>query len=83
MDEKITDSYFAKPTVPRSRDAESEFFAEGKPKVKDSYPEAKSSEQKIVDKVVIESVRKTENLGKYLKASWGLSKGQYPHQLVF
>lgn len=70
--------------VPRSRDAESEFFSEaGKAKAKESYPEAKSLEQKLVDKVVIESVKKTENLAKYLKASWGLSKGQYPHHLMF
>ncbi|KAF8592442.1 60S ribosomal protein L6 [Ramaria rubella] len=83
LDEKVNDSYFAKPAVPRSRDTESEFFTEGKPKAKDSYPEAKSSEQKTVDKVVVEAVKKTDNLGKYLKASWGLSKGQHPHQLAF
>jgi large subunit ribosomal protein L6e len=83
LDEKLNDTFFAKPKTPRSRDAESEFFADGNPKVKESYPEAKSSEQKIVDKVVIESVKKTENLGKYLKASWGLSKGQHLHQMVF
>ena len=67
----------------RSRDSESEFFVEGKPKEKESYPDSKSLEQKNVDKAVIEAVKKTENLGKYLKASWGLSKGQHPHQLVF
>jgi len=83
LDEKINDSYFAKAAASRSRDAESEFFAEGKPKEKEAYPESKSSEQKNVDKAVVEAVRKTENLGKYLKASWGLSKGQHPHQLVF
>jgi large subunit ribosomal protein L6e len=33
--------------------------------------------------VVLAAVKKTEYLGKYLKASWGLSKGEYPHQLVF
>ena len=62
-----------------SRDAESEFFAEGKPKEKELY---KSLEQKNVDKAVIEAVKKMENLGKYLKASWGLWKGQHPHQLI-
>ncbi|KIJ56606.1 hypothetical protein M422DRAFT_218112 [Sphaerobolus stellatus SS14] len=82
LDEKINDSYFAK-TKARSQDAESEFFEDGKPKAKEAYPEAKAADQKAVDKAIIESVKKTENLAKYLKASWGLTKGQYPHQLVF
>ena len=62
----------------RSGDAESEFFTAGKPKEKELYPDSKSSEQKNIDKAVIEAVKKMENLGKYLKASWGLSKGSIP-----
>ncbi|KAF8528941.1 ribosomal protein L6e-domain-containing protein [Hysterangium stoloniferum] len=80
---ELDDAYFVKSSKPRSRDAESEFFENGKPKAKEAYPEAKSVEQKKVDKVIIEAVKKTENLGKYLKASWGLKNGQHPHQLVF
>lgn len=68
---------------PRSRDAESEFFEDGKPKAKEAYPETRSEDQKNVDKVIFESVKKTEGLAKYLAASWGLSKGQYPHQMAF
>ncbi|KAI6003761.1 ribosomal protein L6e-domain-containing protein [Pisolithus albus] len=63
--------------------AEAEFFSEGKPKPKEPFPEAKSGDQKEVDKVVIAAVRKQENLAKYLKASFGLTKGQFPHQMVF
>jgi large subunit ribosomal protein L6e len=79
----LNDSYFAKTTSKGLRSAEAEFFEEGKPKAKEVYPEAKSSDQKEIDKAIITSLKKTENLAKYLKASWGLSKGQYPHQLVF
>jgi Ribosomal protein L6e. len=63
--------------------AEAEFFEEGKPKVKDPLPERKTADQKEIDNAIVASIKKTESLAKYLKASWGLSKGQFPHQLVF
>lgn len=83
VDEKINDAYFAKPTAKGPKSAEAEFFSEGKPKEKEAFPESKSSDQKTVDNAIISAVKKTESLAKYLKASWGLSKGQFPHQLVF
>lgn len=76
IDEKLNDSYFAKPASAGSKDKESEFFSEGKPKPKDAYPEAKASDQKTIDQAVLAEIKKTENLSKYLKASFGLSKGQ-------
>jgi large subunit ribosomal protein L6e len=82
VDAKINDAYFAKPAT-KSSSAEAEFFEEGKPKAKEAFPEAKSADQKEVDKVVIAAVQKQENLAKYLKATFGLSKGQFPHQMVF
>jgi hypothetical protein len=45
--------------------------------------EAKVAEQKEVDKVIVEVINKEACLGKYLKSSWGLAKGQFPHQIVF
>ncbi|KZT74336.1 hypothetical protein DAEQUDRAFT_660455 [Daedalea quercina L-15889] len=83
VDEKINDTYFAKPSKKGSRSAEEEFFSEGKPKDKEAFPESKASDQKAVDATVIAAIRKTEFLNKYLKSSWGLSKGQFPHQLAF
>ncbi|KAH9938202.1 60S ribosomal protein L6 [Fomitopsis serialis] len=83
VDEKFNDAYFAKPAKKGSRSAEEEFFAEGKPKEKEAFPESKAADQKAVDAAVIAAVKKTESLNKYLKSSWGLSKGQFPHQLVF
>jgi large subunit ribosomal protein L6e len=65
------------------RSAEAEFFEEGKPKPKEPLSESKTSDQKTIDKAIIASIKKTANLDKYLKSSWGLSKGQFPHQLVF
>ncbi|TDL29550.1 60S ribosomal protein L6 [Rickenella mellea] len=83
VDEKFNDSYFLKATSKKPRSAEEEFFADGKPKEKEALSETKLSDQKSVDAAIVSSIKKTENLGKYLKASWGLSKGQFPHQMAF
>lgn len=83
VEEKINDAYFTKVVVKGSRSAEEEFFEEGKPKAKEPLPATRTAEQKEVDKALISAIKKTENLAKYLKASWGLSKGQFAHQLVF
>jgi len=82
VDPEINDAYFVKAAVKGAPSAEAEFFEEGKPK-KVQFPEAKSADQKEVDKVVITAVQKQANLAKYLKCSFGLTKGQYPHQMVF
>jgi large subunit ribosomal protein L6e len=86
LDEKFNDAYFAKPGSSGPRDNEAEFFEEGKPKPKEAYPEAKAGDQKTLDQTLLAEIKKTENLSKYLKASFGLSKGQvsfhYPRTLV-
>ncbi|KAG9317414.1 ribosomal protein L6e-domain-containing protein [Chiua virens] len=83
VDPKLADAYFAKGVVKGATSAEAEFFEEGKPKPKEPFPEAKSADQKEVDKVVVAAVQKQANLAKYLKATFGLTKGQFPHQMVF
>ncbi|KAK0490897.1 ribosomal protein L6e-domain-containing protein [Armillaria novae-zelandiae] len=83
LDDKLNDSYFAKTASKGAVSAEAEFFEEGKPKEKEALPASKTADQKAVDDAIIASVKKTSNLAKYLAASWGLSKGQFPHQLIF
>ena len=83
VDSKIDDSYFVKTAAKSKTSAEEEFFADGKPKAKEAFPESKAADQKTVDSAIIAAVKKTEFLSKYLAASWGLSKGQFPHQLAF
>ena len=83
VDEKINDAYFAKAPSKGPRSAEEEFFSEGKPKEKAAFPESKAADQKAVDSAVIAAIKKTDNLQKYIKSTFGLSKGQFPHQLVF
>lgn len=83
LDEKFNDSYFAKPVTKGSKSAEEEFFEDGKPKTKEACPESRVADQKTIDGAVLAAIKSTENLDKYLKASWGLSKGQFPHELTF
>ncbi|KAK1927229.1 putative structural constituent of ribosome [Papiliotrema laurentii] len=80
LPESVNDSYFAKSKAAKGS-KEGEFFGEGKEKK--AFPEEKKSEQKTVDAPVLEAIKKVENLGKYLKASWGLSKGDRFHELKF
>jgi len=83
IDEKINDAYFAKPSVKGRSSAEEEFFADGKPKEKEPFSESKAADQKAVDKAIIAAIKEEEYLDKYLKATFGLTKGQYPHLLKF
>ncbi|KAF8621645.1 hypothetical protein AX15_007663 [Amanita polypyramis BW_CC] len=83
VDDKINDAYFVKTRVKESRTAEEEFFEGGKPKAKEPLPESRTADQKSIDTAVIAAVKKTEALAKYLKATFGLSKNQFPHQMVF
>lgn len=78
--ESVNDAYFAKAKSSKST-KEGEFF--GEKGEKKAFPEDKKSEQKTVDAPVLEAVKKVDNLAKYLKASWGLSKGDRFHELKF
>lgn len=43
----------------------------------------KKSEQKSVDAPLLEAIKKVDNLSKYLRTTWGLSKGDRFHELKF
>jgi len=83
LSDELNDAFFAKPSSKGAKSAEEEFFEDGKPKAKEAFPASKASLQREVDSSLIAAIKKTDNLGKYLKSSWGLSKGQYPHEMVF
>ncbi|EJD01125.1 uncharacterized protein FOMMEDRAFT_88995 [Fomitiporia mediterranea MF3/22] len=83
VDEQVNDAYFAKTKAKGRKSAEEEFFADGKPKEKEALPENKLSMQKQVDSAVISAIKKVELLPKYIKSSFGLSNGQFAHQLKF
>jgi len=83
LPESLNDSHFTKTKSSSSTSKEEEFFSGGKPKPKEAHPEEKSKIQKEVDSKVAAAVKKVEHLGKYLQATWGLSRGQHAHSLVF
>ncbi|GAA6016365.1 hypothetical protein JCM10207_003839 [Rhodosporidiobolus poonsookiae] len=77
---KFDDAYFTKPKK-AARATEGEFFGEGKEKK--TLPADRVQDQKTVDAAVLKAVASTPNLAKYLAATFGLSKGEYPHLLKF
>ena len=50
---------------------------------KAAFPESKAADQKVVDKALLEVVAKTPFLRQYLATSFGLNKGQFPHNMKF
>lgn len=83
VDDKVDDAYFSKAKAKGRKSAEEEFFSDGKPKEKEPLSEGKLSLQKEIDSAIISAIKKEALLAKYIKSTFGLSKGQFPHQLVF
>ncbi|KAK4517747.1 uncharacterized protein ATC70_001089 [Mucor velutinosus] len=76
VDEKINDAYFKKAAKADKA------FLQGEEK-KAAFPESKAADQKAVDKALLEVVAKTPFLRQYLASSFGLNKGQFPHNMKF
>ncbi len=81
IDAKLNDAYFSKDKKASRNGTEAEFFEAGKKDEKKAFPAEKAQDQKTVDKEVLAAIGQTPNLAKYLSATFGLSKGQYPHLL--
>lgn len=79
--ETVNDAYFTRSKSAAKASKEGDFFGENKEKK--AFPEEKKSEQKAVDASLIAAIKKTDNLAKYLKASFGLSRGDRVHDLKF
>ncbi|ORZ00342.1 ribosomal protein L6e-domain-containing protein [Syncephalastrum racemosum] len=73
----VNDSFFAK-----DKKAAKEKFLEQKSEKK-SLPENLVSVQKALDKELVASVSKDKLVLAYLKAPFGLSKGDFPHAMKF
>ncbi|GAA5928032.1 hypothetical protein JCM3775_002793 [Rhodotorula graminis] len=81
LDAKFNDAYFSKDKSSSRSAKEGEFFKDGEEKKQ--FPAEKAADQKTVDKAILAAVAQTPNLAKYLGATFGLSKGQFPHLLKF
>ncbi|KAI7851415.1 ribosomal protein L6e-domain-containing protein [Circinella umbellata] len=78
VDAKLNDAYFSK-----SAKADKKEFLEGEQAKKAALPETKVADQKALDKDIIAAAAKDPMFTAYLKAPFGLSKGQFPHAMKF
>lgn len=80
----IKDEYFKRKREKRAKKEEGDMFAKKKDEYKPSNK--KKSDQKLVDKKVIDIIKKHQDkkmLFTYLSAMFGLRSSQYPHRLNF
>ena len=81
--EHVHDEYFRR-AAKKSNNKEGDIFESKKEEYKPS--EQRKTDQQTVDKQVIEAIKKHPEgkmLRAYLRHTFGLDKGQYPHQMVF
>jgi len=85
LPEKINDAYFQKQDKAdkTKKQTEEEFFADKKKAAKKEINKDRIADQKAVDASILESVKRVGNLGNYLSSSFTLTRGQYPHDLIF
>ncbi|GAA5867501.1 hypothetical protein JCM3774_003855 [Rhodotorula dairenensis] len=80
---KFDDAYFTKDKASSRKGTEGEFFDKESKPAKKELPVDRAADQKALDKQVLAAVKATPVLAKYLAASFGLSKGDFPHLLKF
>ncbi|KAG1049360.1 hypothetical protein G6F43_008307 [Rhizopus delemar] len=76
VDEKFNDAYFKKSAKTEKA------FLEGEQK-KAAFPESKAADQKALDKEILAAAAKDAYLVSYLKSTFSLRKGQFPHDMKF
>ena len=81
--ENINDEYFRR-APKKSNNKEGDIFESKKEEYKPS--EERKTDQQTVDKQVLEAIKKHpdgKTLKAYMRHTFGLDKGQYPHQMTF
>ncbi|PVI04138.1 hypothetical protein DM02DRAFT_611749 [Periconia macrospinosa] len=83
LDRVASDEYWSREKKETGK-SEEDFFKDGEetPAKKDVDPQ-RVEDQKKVDRVVLEVVRKVADLEDYLKASFSLRGDEKPHEMVF
>jgi len=82
--ENVNDKYFARVKAEKSAKKEGDIFDAKKEAYKPS--EQRKTDQVTVDTQVLEAIKKNADgkvLKQYLRASFALSKGQFPHNMAF
>merc|ERR1712203_554427 len=84
LPETINDEYFKHAKAEKVKKAEGDIFTSKKEEYKPS--EQRKADQDNVDKQMLEAIKKhpeAASLKSYFKATFMLSKGQYPHKMAF
>lgn len=80
----IKDEYFKRKRDKRAKKEEGDIFSKKKEEYTPS--DQRKADQKIVDKLVIDAIKKHKDkkmLFTYLSAMFGLRSSQYPHRMKF
>ncbi|KAI9207859.1 ribosomal protein L6e-domain-containing protein [Polychytrium aggregatum] len=78
--DKFDDAYFKKPKAAKAKATEEALFNAAERKPVDAH---RIADQKEVDAAVSAAIKKVPALRGYLRSSFALSKGQFPHLLKF
>ncbi|KAG7553576.1 hypothetical protein FFLO_03008 [Filobasidium floriforme] len=78
--ETVNDAYFTKSKAGKEG-KEDQFFGDNKEKK--LLSDDRKSEQKTVDAALLANIKKVDNLSKYLKSTFSLSRGDKVHELKF
>jgi large subunit ribosomal protein L6e len=81
IDAKFDDAYFKPRAVDKKTKGQEEFLQGASQKA--VTDPSRLADQKVVDKVVLEAIKKQPLLKQYLGAHFTLTGGQFPHELKF